>query len=149
MTGPVGLAVLAFKKYKTQIVSVFTGIRDTVTSVFKGIGNTIVNALKGAVNIAIDLLNKPIKAVNKISGKVPGMPDLPEIPRLAKGGIVSKPTLLIAGEAGSEAVVPLPANGRFGSTVVNVVMNIASNDPDAIASALNRSLRFNGVGVAR
>ena len=35
---------------------------------------------------------------------------MPEIPQLAKGGIVSKPTIAEIGEAGTEAIIPLERN---------------------------------------
>ena len=44
-----------------------------------------------------------------IGGKRWGV-NIPQIPRLAKGGIISQPTQAIIGEAGREAVVPLENN---------------------------------------
>jgi len=39
---------------------------------------------------------------------VPGVPDIGEIPKLAKGGIITGPTLALVGEGNeSEAVIPL------------------------------------------
>lgn len=46
--------------------------------------------------------------------------DVPDIPMLAKGGIVTKPTLALIGEAGPEAVVPLGRGGYGGGPVVNI-----------------------------
>jgi len=34
------------------------------------------------------------------------------VPRLATGGIIQRPTLVLAGEAGPEAIVPLPPRTR-------------------------------------
>jgi hypothetical protein len=41
---------------------------------------------------------------------------VPQIPYLAKGGIVTRPTLAMIGEAGPEAVVPLDKAGQLGET---------------------------------
>jgi len=41
-----------------------------------------------------------------------------ELPRMAAGGIVTKPTLAMIGEAGPEAVVPLGRGGGGGMTVI-------------------------------
>ena len=64
------------------------------------------------------------KVINKINGFINDLnsglgfsffgididpPDLPNIPQLAEGGIVTKPTLAMIGEAGTEAVIPLPS----------------------------------------
>jgi len=46
------------------------------------------------------------------------------IPLMAEGGIVTKPTLAMIGEAGSEAVIPLDKMGSMG-TIVNV--NVAGS----------------------
>jgi hypothetical protein len=73
------------------------------------------------LNTVIDLVNSLIEKLNnfKIEGKfLRGIQIFPEIdpfdfakiPALAEGGIVTKPTLAMIGESGTEAVVPL--NGR-------------------------------------
>ena len=52
-----------------------------------------------------------------------GMPQIPEIPSLAKGGIVNRPTLAMLGESGPEAVIPL-GRGRGGAGMtINLVIN--------------------------
>jgi hypothetical protein len=44
------------------------------------------------------------------------------IPLMAEGGVVTRPTLAMIGEAGSEAVIPLDKMGNMGT---NVVVNVA------------------------
>jgi len=49
------------------------------------------------------------------------------IPLMAEGGIVTKPTLAMIGEAGTEAVIPLDKMGNMGTTVnVNVAGSVIS-----------------------
>jgi len=49
------------------------------------------------------------------------------IPLMAEGGIVTRPTLAMIGEAGSEAVIPLDKMGSMGTTVnVNVAGSVIS-----------------------
>jgi hypothetical protein len=49
------------------------------------------------------------------------------IPLMAEGGIVTKPTLAMIGEAGAEAVVPLDKMGSMGTTInVNVAGSVIS-----------------------
>ena len=51
----------------------------------------------------------------------------PGLPRMAEGGIVSKPTIAMIGEAGAEAVIPLDRMGSMGTTVnVNVAGSVIS-----------------------
>lgn len=45
--------------------------------------------------------------------------DVPDIPMLAEGGIVTQPTLALIGEAGPEAVVPLNKGGGAGTININ------------------------------
>ena len=90
-------------------------------------------AVKSAVNGIIGFINKFIQAWNKIKLKVPevniplvgkvggwevGVPKIPEIPMLAKGGIVTKEMLAVVGEAGPEAVIPLRDLKKVLSDVV-------------------------------
>ena len=50
-----------------------------------------------------------------------------DVPKMAEGGIVTKPTLAMIGEAGAEAVVPLDKMGSMGTTVnVNVAGSVIS-----------------------
>jgi len=49
------------------------------------------------------------------------------VQRMAEGGIVSKPTIAMIGEAGAEAVIPLDRMGSMGTTVnVNVAGSVIS-----------------------
>jgi hypothetical protein len=55
--------------------------------------------------------------------------DLPSylMPKMADGGIVTRPTIAMIGEAGAEAVVPLDKMGSMGTTVnVNVAGSVIS-----------------------
>ena len=73
------------------------------------------------------------------------------VPMGATGGIVTRPTLAMIGEAGPEAVVPLnrtpgssPLGGMGGNTTVNIYTNA---DPNATKAALRRFDRRNGPGL--
>lgn len=98
------------------------GIKLTVIAVWENIKNTI----KKGINWAIDKINWFIRQANRVASRVPGMSVLPEIARLAKGGIVTKPTIGLVGEAGPEAVVPL-RGGLVGAGVGGITINITGN----------------------
>ena len=76
---------------------------------------TLKSIAEGLINLVIKsfelLLNLPIKAINAMLSYVPGAGSIPEVKfpkvKLAEGGIVSRPTNALIGEAGPEAVVPL------------------------------------------
>lgn len=94
--------------------NLWAGIQSKTVSAAEAVGNVV----KGMINKIIDKINSFIAKVNSIAragGEKLGIPvpTLSQIPRLAAGGIVTKPTLALIGEAGPEAVVPLSgANGR-------------------------------------
>jgi TP901 family phage tail tape measure protein len=98
----------------------WNGVKEIVLGVWDG----IVGGIKGAVNLVIAAINGMIRGMNKISFSIPDwVPNiggkswgfnLPEIPMLAAGGLVTGPTLSMIGEAGPEAVIPLDRLHEFG-----------------------------------
>jgi phage-related protein len=128
----VGVFTLDWKK-------AWEGIKD----IFGGIWDVIVGVLKGALNIMIDLINVFIRFWNNIKLDVPkidmgplgsfggftiGVPKLPEIPKLAKGGITNGPMLSWIGDnpGGREVVSPLSdLKAMIASAVGNAFMAAA------------------------
>lgn len=96
---------------------IFDGIKDGIVSAFK----TVVNAIIIGINKVVAI---PFNAINGILNMIQGIDVLgtkpfswltsriavPQIPLLAKGGIVNSPTLAEIGENGTEAVIPLERN---------------------------------------
>ena len=109
----------------SKVGSFFTDIWDKITGIFSKVGSTIGNAISGAVKKAINwvlstavkIINGFISAINFAIGiinKIPGveitkLSEL-EVPKMARGGVVDRPTYAMIGEAGAEAVVPLERN---------------------------------------
>ena len=97
----------------TPINNAFQAIGDFV----KGIFNGLIGLVEGMINRIIGAINGFIGGFNDVVGwgasfigvDWEGLATIPEVslPRLAKGGIVDSPTILEAGEAGTEAIVPL------------------------------------------
>ncbi len=137
ITGPVGLVVLAIAavvtagvllyKHWDQVKAAAERIWKGIKSFIIGIWDGITSAIKGAINTIIQTVNGMINALNKVSFKIPDwFPvgggknfgfNIPNIPKLAEGGIVTKPTLALIGEAGPEAVVPLKRGAAGGITL--------------------------------
>ena len=101
------------------IVGVFTGdwgrAWEGVKNIFRGVFEGLIGIAKWPLNAVIDLVNGAIAGINASISKinlVPGinLPSIPRIPKLAKGGIVTSPTIAMVGEAGKEAVMPLENN---------------------------------------
>lgn len=102
------------------ITGVFTGnwrkAWEGVSQIFRNIANGLVGIFKAPLNFIIDAINIFIRGLNKI--KIPDWVPLvggkginiPQIPRLARGGIIDQPTVAMVGEAGKEAVMPLERN---------------------------------------
>jgi hypothetical protein len=101
----------------------FNGIKlliDGVSLAMKG--------LVGAINLIISGLNLLVKGYNIVNNLKPGSKDLPEIPKLAKGGMVKANSPYIVGEVGPELFVPssggriIPNNklGGGGNIFINV-----------------------------
>lgn len=137
--------------------SILTGIVDTIA----GIADTITGILRDAINGLIDILNGlqftlpgfeiPIPTMRFGEGTVFDTGPLGggsfqlwgaqtidpfDIPHLAGGGIVTRPTLAMLGEHHrAEAVVPL--DRAFGT--INI--NVGVGDPVAIGRELDRILR--------
>lgn len=133
---PIGLVITAIGLLVTAFVVLWNKC-EGFRNFFKGMWDGIVNVAKGAINGIIGFINKLIGAINKvgegldfISGGTLGF-EISKIPKLAKGGVIDRPTLAMVGEAGREAVMPLEnntgwidqlaekINGRGGGGTVN------------------------------
>lgn len=84
--------------------------------VIEGIASNVWNAVRSLLNSAIDKINAALEFTISLPG-----PDLTinpaNIPHLAKGGLVTSPTLALIGEDGPEAVVPLSKKHNPGGVM--------------------------------
>ena len=137
----------AFEIVKTVVVGAFEGLWAGI----KGILNLWIAGWENTINFVLKGVNLLISAFNKI----PGVPDVGRIenvhlPRLADGGIVTRPTTALIGEAGPEAIIPLRRgiSAGMGSTVnINVAASPLSSPADvgaAVVDALRAYERRNG-----
>jgi len=147
----VAALVVAYKKFegfRNIVDAVFGFIKTAVTGsidVIKGYFSTLLGFYKSIFNGVATLWNNTVGKLSfKVPGWVPGLGgkgfDVPNIPMLAEGGIVTKPTLALIGERGAEAVVPLSKMNQGGDMYVT----IQGGDPNAIVDALRRYQRQNG-----
>lgn len=101
----------------------FNGLWNGIKAGAQGVGNAIrsifgaiVGFVKAPINAIIDGVNKILGKINgiKIPDWVPGIggahTNFATLPKLAQGGIATRATNAIIGEAGAEAVIPLEQN---------------------------------------
>jgi hypothetical protein len=122
----------------------FGGVVDVV----RGYINTLVGFYKGLFNGIADVWNNTVGALSfKIPSWVPKIGgagfDVPNIPKLAEGGIVTGPTIAMIGERGKEAIIPLTGNNtpNMGN---NITINVNGGDPNSVVAALRTYMRQNG-----
>ena len=149
----VGL-VIAYKKFdafRDIVDAVFDAIKTGIKGGMTAIGTYltyIMGIYKGIFNGIAKLWNSTFGALSfsvpdwvpKIGGK--GF-DVPNIPYLADGGIVTSATLAVIGERGPEAVIPLSKMGDMGGGT-NVTVHVNGGDPNAIVAAIQRYVRQTG-----
>jgi len=154
----VGL-VLAYKKFdafRDIVDAVFdvikTGVKGGMDAI-TGYLTFVMGVYKGIFNAIAKLWNETIgKLKFKIPDWVPGIGgkgfDVPDIPMLASGGIVSSPTLALIGERGPEAVIPLSQMGTMGGGMNVTVQAGLVSTPDQmgqlIIEAIQRAQRRSG-----
>jgi TP901 family phage tail tape measure protein len=130
---------------------------DTIWNGMKATVSLVVDGIKGYVNLLISALNLMIRGANMISIKVPSwVPgiggkgfslNIPEIPSLASGGIVTSPTLAMIGERGPEAVVPLGRGGAGGITINILGPTYGFDDfEERVTEAIQDGVRRGGFG---
>ncbi len=167
ITGPIGLAVLlvtrnwgkikegarvAVEWVKTKfnaLVDFFKKMPARITKLAKTMWDGLKDSFKGVVNFLIDAWNAIDFGINiQIPSWVPGFGGkglsiedvIPDIPRLAAGGIVTQPTLALIGEAGPEAVVPLSGGNVGGVTNIYLKPTVMAGTEDVMARAMVKAL---------
>lgn len=112
----------AWKKVKDIFSTggkIFDGIKDGIVNAFKAIVNAIITGINKVVAIPFNGINWALNKIKSISilGLKPfdwiDTISVPQIPKLAKGGITNGATLAEIGEAGREMVLPLESNTQW------------------------------------
>ena len=138
---------------------VFGWIVDTITSTVSTVGRvfgTVVDAITGPFKAAFNGVARLWNStIGSFSFKTPSwLPpplggkgfDMPDIPTMAEGGIVTSPTLAMIGEGrGPEAVIPLSKLGSMGfGGGASITVNVNGGDPNSIVRALQQYNRNTG-----
>ena len=140
----------AVKKVFSNFGTFFSSLWDTIKNTFSSIGtkigsaissavksgiNGVLGMIEGTVNTFVRMINGAITLINKIPGVNIGKLSELNIPRLATGGVVNRPTIAEIGEDGAEAIVPLEKNLGWIKNLVSMLMS-------SLAEFFNKQLRL-------
>jgi hypothetical protein len=145
LTGPFGMAIAFIVKFKDDIMGVFSLIYNGIKATMGFVAGVITAPFKAAFNAIAKLWNNTIGSLSfTVPGWVPGIGgkgfNVPDIPELKDGGIVTQATLAMIGEGNEpEAVIPLSKLGSMGfggGGGGNITINVTSADPNEVVRAL-------------
>ena len=130
---------------------VFVGIKDGILSGLKSVINALIKGINKVVSIPFNGLNAALKKIRNISilGRKPfrgliGNISVPQIPMLAKGGVITSPTIAMMGEyAGAktnpEIVTPQSILRETINSSNDELINALLNATARIIKAINDS----------
>ena len=114
--------------------AVFSGIKEGIVEQFKRVVNTIISGINKVISVPFNAINRTLDRIRNIN--IAGMTpfsgvvtrfNVPQIPQLARGGIVERGTLAVVGEHGKEAIMPLENNtgwlDKIGDRIANNINN--------------------------
>ena len=125
----------------------FHGFPGKLGGFFRGLADIITSPFRSAFNSIKSLWNSTLGKISfTVPSWVPGIGGKGwSIPKMARGGIVTRPTIALIGEAGPEAVVPLGASSGFGNVTINVYALTANAEVGRkVWEALREYERING-----
>jgi hypothetical protein len=133
-----------------KIVDFFTGLPGRMGSVIADMRQLGRDFARAMVNGLIAIWNRADLRFPRIEvpSWVPGIGNrgfggfdvFPDVPYLADGGIVTRPTLAVIGEAGPEAVVPL-SRGGAATMGASYAITVNALDPQAAGRAVVDAIR--------
>ena len=139
--------------------SIFVDIKDGIVTAFKKIVNGLIGGINKVISKPFEAINTALKKIKEINilGAEPfknlATISIPQIPLLAKGGIVSSGSAIV-GEAGPELltmqggraiVQPLTTNNTTNSVSAPVNINVygaAGQDVNELADAISRRIQL-------
>lgn len=120
---------------------IFDGIKDGITNAFKTVVNAIIRGINKVIAIPFNAINRMLDRIRNVSflGISPfknliSSFSVPQIPLLAKGGVLRKGQIGLLEGNGAEAVVPLENNTKWINKVAQE-LNGRLNDSRTISNA--------------
>ena len=143
-----GEVAAGLREYWSEFVTWFEGLWRGVETFFgeawdgiKAYASEAIDAIVAKFKPMIDLINEVKSGISSVAGAVGSAAGAvgnavggavhAVIPAFASGGIVTKPTIGLIGEAGPEAIIPLNQRGAFGNHVsITITGNTFMADRD-------------------
>ena len=143
-----------WKRAWQGLVNIFVGIGNSIISVFE----TVLNAIRGLINTFISsVYTGAVGLINSIGGAVETVAEvvfkkkvnlritsppfkipeitIPRIPEMARGGVVTSPTYLLAGEGRyNEAILPLDNSPQMEQLVQRIADAVDRDDKSSNGS---------------
>ena len=121
---------------------IFTGIKEGIENAFKTVVNAIIRGINKVIAIPFNAINNMLDKIRNVSiagiepfSKLISRFNVPQIPLLAKGGIVDGATF-VAGEDGKEAIIPLERNTGWISRVAQEIAQILETPLIGLAESI-------------
>ena len=149
-----------------NVVHFFTGMALTIRDIFVNIGEAMWAPIKWAIDLVVNYIDSIMTAISNLLGWINQIlrpswvikAKTPEekaedIERISKeqdpriglqhGGIVTRPTVAMIGEAGAEAVIPLDRAGGLGEINITLSGIFMGNEAEArkLATLIRKYLR--------
>lgn len=109
---------------------IFDGIKEGIVSAFKSVVNAIIRGINKVIAIPFNAINNTLDRIRNIEimGQHPfdgliSRFNIPQIPELAKGGVLRKGQVGLLEGDGAEAVVPLEKNTKWLDEIANRLYN--------------------------
>lgn len=119
---------------------IFSGIKEGIENAFKAVVNALITGINKIIKVPFDKIKDMLTTIKNVT--ILGLKpfsfinvnwSIPQIPKLATGGVVGNPTIAMLGEDGAEAVVPLEHNTEW---INKVAAQINEQGNDDVVKAL-------------
>lgn len=147
VTYPFTTAKDAVQRTMESVADWFYRLPGRIQGFFRGVADVITYPFRAAFDSIKRLWNNTVGGFGfSVPSWVPGVGGKSfRIPEMASGGIVTRPTIALIGEAGPEAVVPLGRSGGFGNVIINLyTLNPTAETGRLIANSLREYERTAG-----
>jgi hypothetical protein len=124
-------AEVFFDEFAKFFKNLWLGIQIVFATVING----LISGFENFINFFVEGFNTLLKGINMVRKELGqseltlaarvqfGRLEVPKLTPLAVGGIVTRPTQALIGEAGPEAVIPLDKLGKMGGNTYNITVN--------------------------
>lgn len=129
-----GIFTADWKKAWNGVKDIFAGIISAIVAIFKGAINSLISFINSLVQGAYNVINGLASAIEDVlnaGSDITGIeinlhvPRPPQIPQLATGGVVSRPTVAMIGEGSyDEAVIPLGESPQLAELVDKIAQAV-------------------------